>query len=312
MKSVLIVRLSALGDTVCTLPVATAIREQFPQCRIAWAVDPRFKGIVECCPDVDEVIVCKPGFTIKSWPKFDRTFDAVLDMQGLTKSGIVAMRAKADRKLGFHWQRELAPLFSAKVLPDPSSIHVVDQYVDVARYLGAQMETATFNLLPKPEDIEKCKSLVSGANRLLVFNAGAGWATKRWLPSSFAQVIDHFTNIGYACALIGAPGRSDIEAAQAVTATCARPPLNLLGKTSVRELVALISMCKAHIGGDTGSTHIAAALGKPLVGLYSITRPERSGPYGMIDNCLYDSALLANINPIDVINKLETLLNDAS
>ncbi|MER3497087.1 MAG: hypothetical protein C4320_10260, partial [Armatimonadota bacterium] len=84
------------------------------------------------------------------------------------------------------------------------------------------------------------------------------------------------------------------------------PPVNLLGETSVRELVALMSLAAAHIGGDTGSTHLAAALGIPAIGLYSITRPQRSCPYGGIGRCHYDVAGLDRISPDAV---LPTVLN---
>ena len=129
---ILISRLSALGDTVCTLPVAVALKKQFPECEITWVVDPRFEGIVECCIAVNNVVTCKPSFSLASLPRFEKPFDIVLDMQGLSKSALVVWRAKAPLKLGYHWQREIAPFFSRPVLPDPSSLHIVDQYLDRA------------------------------------------------------------------------------------------------------------------------------------------------------------------------------------
>jgi len=80
--------------------------------------------------------------------------------------------------------------------------------------------------------------------------------------------------------------------------------LDLVGKTSVAELVALISIADAHVGGDTGSSHVAAALGKPAIGLYSATRPERTCPYGQRDNTLYDPSGLGAIDPGRVLDKL--------
>ena len=101
--------------------------------------------------------------------------------------------------------------------------------------------------------------------------------------------------------MIGGPGVSDKEAAGEVIASCTSKPVEMLGQTSVRELIALISMANAHVGGDTGSTHIAAALGVPAVGLYSITRPQRSCPYGQIERCHYDPSGLAAIQPEQVL-----------
>lgn len=285
---------------VCTLPVASALKTLSEDVKITWVVDSRFKGIAECCSAVDSVVDCRPGFKLSTFPRFAEEFDLALDMQGLTKSGMVVQLAKAKQKLGYHWQRELAPLFTQRVLPDPSSFHIVDQYLDVARAAGAEAHYAQFNLRAKDEDREKMKALlaengVKGA--FLVMNAGAGWATKRWPATHFASVVDGLAKEGIASVLIGGKAAADQEAAQAVMSLCDNKAVNLLGQTSVRELVALISLSNAHLGGDTGSTHIAAALGVPAIGLYSITRPQRSCPYGQIDRCHYSKEGLASIEP---------------
>lgn len=306
---ILISRLSALGDTVCTLPVAVALKQTFPESHITWAVDPRFAGIVECCSSVDEIVRTKPGFKSSTWPSFSEPFDLALDMQGLLKSALVVSRAKATKKLGYHWQREGAWLFTQRVLPDPSSLHVVDQYVDVARAAGATMGFAEFNLVPLDEDLISCREKLKAEgveSFFVVMNAGAGWATKRWDPAHFGRLIDILADRGIKSILIGGKAQADQDAAQEVTAASKSNPVNMLGKTSVRELVALISLANAHVGGDTGSTHIAAALGVPAIGLYSITRPQRSCPYGQIGNCLYDPEALKNIQPETVF---ETLWN---
>jgi ADP-heptose:LPS heptosyltransferase len=236
----------------------------------------------------------------ETWPVFAESFDIALDMQGLFKSAIVVKRSGAAIRLGYHWQREGSALFSKKVLPDPSSLHVVDQYVDVVRALGAHVDRAEFGLQPLPEHVSAIGSL--GLEKpYVVINAGAGWATKRWPPESYASVIDGLDGVAQAV-LIGGSDPAAGEAAQAVLAACrAKPPVNLLGKTSVGELIALIAGAAAHLGGDTGSTHIAAALGVPAVGLYSITRPERCCPYGQIDRTHYDAAGLGRIQPEPVL-----------
>ena len=301
--NILISRLSALGDAVCTLPVAVALKKQFPESKITWVVDPRFAGIVECCPSVDEIIKCKPSFSLTSLPQFAAPFDIALDMQGLSKSALVVWRAKAPTKLGYHWQREIAPLFSKAVLPDPTSLHVVDQYLDVARAAGATTETAEFGLVPKDEDRESMKKLLKSsdvAGPFVLLNAGAGWATKRWSAAHFGALAEMLAAKGISSVLIGGKAPADVEAADQVIAACPVPVVNLLGKTSVRELVALVSLCNAHVGGDTGSTHIAAALGVPAIGLYSITKPARSCPYGQIHRCHYSETGLNDIMPGDV------------
>ncbi len=303
----LISRLSALGDTVCCLPVAVALKRSFPECHITWLVDPRFSGVVHCCQAVDEVIEAKPN--LKSIPQYRESFEAALDMQGLLKSALGIARAKAKRKVGYHWQREGSWLFSERILPDPSSLHIVDQYVDVARSVGAEMDTAEFGLNPKEEDILSVRAKLKGfglSGRFVVINPGAGWVSKRWPAAHFAEVINA---LHLPVVLIGGKAESDRNAADEVIQACRKKPFDLLGKTNIRELVALLRLTSAHVGGDTGSTHIAAALNTPAIGLYSITRPQRSCPYGQIERCHYEPAGLAKITPEAVMTTISTAIS---
>ena len=290
MPSFLISRLSALGDVICTLPVASSLKAAFPDARITWAVDPRSAGIVDCADDVDEVVRTKPGLSPSTWPAYAERFDAILEMQGLLKSALATVKAKGKKRVGYHWQREFSSLFSQRVLPDTTSHHIVDQYVDVARAVGGG-EEAAFRLTPKEEDLNKCSALLGSAKVLI--NPGAAWATKRWPPEHIAALMRMLDGEGIGCALIGAPDEKESHEEILKNA----PGHTLAGQTSVRELVALTSLAKAHIGGDTGTTHLAAALGIPAIGLYSITNPRRSCPYGQIDRCHYNSAGLNQIEP---------------
>lgn len=296
-KRFLISRLSSLGDVVCSLPAASALKRGVPDAHVTWAVDARFADIVRCCSAVDDVILRDAHLPTEG-------FDSALDLQGLMKSALIVSRAKAAKKVGYHWQREGSAWFSGRVLPDPSSLHVVDQYVDVARAVGGEADRAEFNLMPSPEAVESMVSALAplatgrrweAGSAFVVVNPGAAWASKRWPTAHFAELID-----GLACpvVLIGSKGET---AAEEVAAQCQSKPVNLSGQTTISELIALISLASAHVGGDTGSSHIAAALGIPAIGLYSATRPQRSCPYGQIHRCHYETEGLTRIQPSDVL-----------
>ena len=307
----LISRLSSLGDVVCTLPAAVALRNRYPECEIVWAVSPAFADVVNACSAVNTVVHVKPRLHPSTWPRIEGEFDAAFDLQGLFKSAIVVRQAKARRKLGYHWQREGAAFFSAAVTPDPTSLHVVDQYVDVVRAYNAEMERAEFGLAPTAEATEGVRALLREADvegNYVLLNPGAGWASKRWPPSAFAELVKGLQGTGVTPILIGGGDEAAISAAAAVEhfsqAIGSKLPVSLLGKTSISQLVALIAGARAHVGGDTGSTHIAAALGVPAVGLYSITRPERCCPYGQIERTHYDRDGLDRIHPKAVLNTL--------
>lgn len=299
----LISRLSALGDVVHTLPAAVALRRTFPDSEIVWCVDKRFAGIVELCGAVDRAVVWPKDMPERKAVLADLgEFDFAFDLQGLLKSALLVASVKAGRKLGYHWRREFAWLFTQSVRPDPSSLHVSDQYVDVVRAVGAEADRAEFMLSPNPDDVTKVSSLVSGEGPLVICNAGAGWASKRWPAGHFASLANTLHAQGARVGFIGAP--SDEAVFAEVVAAGASNVINLVGKTSVRELVALISLADAHVGGDTGSSHISAALGKPAIGLYSVTRPERTCPYGQRHNTLYAPEGLHAITPEQVLDKL--------
>lgn len=203
------------------------------------------------------------------------------------KSALPIAFASADTKLGYHWQREGASLLVPKALPDPTSVHVVDQYVDVVRAYGAKANRATFDLAPQESEISYVEELLrrEGISRpFVLMNAGAGWGTKRWAPENFAKLADSLTSQGASVAFLGT--EMDRPAFAEVQEAANSQPVDLLGKTNVRQLIALIAACDLHIAGDTGSTHIAAALGKPCIGLYTLTKPERCCPYGQYENAL--------------------------
>jgi heptosyltransferase I len=313
----LISRLSSLGDVACSLPAAGILRTAFPESHIVWVVDPRFAGVVESCRFVDEVVAAKPGLAPSSWPGFESAYDAVLDLQGLLKSALAVARAKSRLRLGYHWQREGSWLFSRPVVPDPSSFHIADQYADVARAAVSELrgesvpDRAEFGLEPSPATLHSVREKLDGlgvGNRFVVLNAGAGWATKRWPAGYFAHVADGLAERGMPAVLIGGKAPADREAADAVIQASQSQPKSLLGQTSVPELIALLSFCEAHVGGDTGSTHLAAGLGRPAIGLYSITRPRRSCPYGQVERCHYNPAGLHLIPPGEVLASLEEAL----
>lgn len=300
-------RLSSLGDVVCSLPAAGALKKAFPECEVVWAVDPRFSGVVKSCRHVDEVLELKPKFSPSTWPKIEGEFDAALDLQGLSKSAIVLKGVKAKTKVGYHWQREGAWLFSERVIPDPSSLHVVDQYVDVARAVGGEADFADFGLEPLPEALDSVKQKLGMESPFVVLNGGAGWPTKRWPPYHFGKLIDLLEAEGFRSVLMGF-GKADEEVGAAIEAHAQTSPIKLIGKTSVQEMVAVLSLAKAHIGGDTGSSHLAAGLGIPAVGLYSITKPVRSCPYGQFSRCHYHPDTLASIQPAEVFETLKEAL----
>ncbi len=278
----LIVRLSAMGDIVCGLPAASSMATAGYE--VTWVVDRRFLPIVERCGSVHQTVSLERKDS--DWKQKVQdlgAFDYALDLQGLWKSARIVGAAAAREKLGYHRQREFAGWFATGVRPDPTSLHVVDQYVDVARAAGG-LTTSDFAFGPTDRDTETAARLTAKAGKeYAVINAGGAWASKRWQPEHFAQVSDALAGAGVASVYVGTKEEAGVFA-QIRDISLAQVS-SLHGQTDLGTLVGVIAGSRLHIGGDTGTSHIAAALGVPCVGLYNATRPERSCPYGQIDNC---------------------------
>lgn len=279
-----------MGDVVHTLPVAAALKSMDAEAEIVWAASRLYAPLVRLCRHVDQTVAMKQSFWKNvSLVKSLGRFDLALDMQGLFKTGWITLHADAAKKVGFHWQREGSGLFSSPVRPDPTSHHVVDQYLDVVRALGAQISAADFALSPDEAESAKMAALLDELGRdwsrqLVLVNPSSARSVKRWAPASMAHAVRLLDDAGFQVGFIGTS--ADEPAFNEVEAEGLPPVLSLLGRTSVSEVVALISLAQAHVGGDTGSTHIAAALGVPAYSVYTVTRPERSCPYGQIHRCL--------------------------
>ena len=164
-----------------------------------------------------------------------------------------------------------------------SEDHVIERYLDVVRYLGADVKDIDFPLpdLAREEQSVKEKLTNKGLSeqKYVVFVPGARWETKEWPPEHYAALADKVTQDGTFVVLAGGPdekGKSALIEAAAETDRI----IDLTGQTSLRELAALIKGCQVFISGDTGPLHFAAALKKPLVAMYGPTKADRTGPYG--------------------------------
>ncbi|MEA5091229.1 MAG: glycosyltransferase family 9 protein [Acidaminococcaceae bacterium] len=329
-KNILIIKMSSLGDILHTLPFAAALRQRYPESKISWLVHPQFAGFVPDPPLIDEVIYFdKSAFTKMSWIErvnFAKTFrrelhakkfDLVIDLQGLFKSAVVAFLTGTKDKIGYCQMREGSGFISKPICGEHYGDHVIERYLDVARYLGARVNGINFPMPDLKTETAKVHTLLeeSGMKFLRkqknlqgkivcgsvqdklsfpVFNnqeplepypyvvlvPGARWETKKWPPEYFAKLAGMFIADGLYVVLAGS--KEDERQGEVIKdlANSPREIINLAGRTSLRELAALIKECRFYVSGDTGPLHIAAALHKPLVAIYGPTRPDRTGPYG--------------------------------
>ncbi|MGL5206913.1 MAG: lipopolysaccharide heptosyltransferase I [Acidaminococcaceae bacterium] len=295
-KNILIIKMSSLGDVIHALPFSAVLRKLYPQAKISWLVHPQFSGFLPDPPTINQVIYFdKVAFNkMGLWQKINflrkfrqelhaEKFDLVIDLQGLFKSAVVASLTGCSNRIGYCEMREGSGLVSKAICGSHSEEHVIERYLDVVRYLGAEVKNIEFPLpdLRKEERSIQKKLEHKGFKEedYVVFVPGARWQTKEWPPSHYAELADKIADNGSFVILAGGPDEK--EKASLIMAKAHTDKLiDLTGQTSLRELAALIKKCSVFISGDTGPLHFAAALKKPLIAMYGPTKADRTGPYG--------------------------------
>jgi lipopolysaccharide heptosyltransferase I len=294
-RRVLIIKPSAIGDVVHTLPVLNLVRRRWPDAHIAWLVTPACAGLLDGHPQLNEVIRFERRRFGAGWRspaaamglfRFARDlrarkFDLVIDLQGLFRSGWLAWQTKAPVRVGFANAREMAPLFYTHRVPIESvEQHAIDRYLAVTDALGCGREPVEFRFATTDAERQTVAALLKDESPYAVLLPGTNWETKRWPVEHFAALVQPLRErFGLRTVVAGAAGDGPL-AAQVSDA------LDLTGATSLGETVALLERASVVVANDSGPMHVAAALGRPLVTPYGPTSPVRTGPYRRLDTVI--------------------------
>jgi lipopolysaccharide heptosyltransferase I len=286
----LIVRLSAMGDVVHTLPALELLRSAAPTAELTWVVEALAAPLLEGHPALDRVVVLDRRAATRSLRGVSTVlsgvrelrrigFDAAIDFQGLARSALVAKASGARRIMGPAWAREGAPLIYSEKLdvPRPPDAHAVARYEAVARAALGRLGLPADEALPAPRlplDVE-----TPGAR--LVLLPGAGKPANQPPPELLASVADRCVEATpeLEVVLVGGPG--DQEAADEIARRCEHARPRSLCGSDLRASALALSGASVVVGGDTGPLHLARALGRPVVGLFHAAEPFRTGPAGL-------------------------------
>ncbi len=297
-RRILIIKPSSLGDVIHALPVLAALRSARPDAHIAWLVSNSFAPLLEGHPLLDEVIrfdrarygrMTRSLAAMRDFWRFVAglrrgKFDLVVDLQGLIRSGLLGVFSGAPHRLGFADAREGAWLFySRRGRPEPDAEHAVDRNLHLLRAIGIRTTQARFPLGLRADERRDAARLLAQAAGEAVrsFTAvvpGTRWDSKRWPAEALGRLVSRMHAAGLGpCVLLGAPADRDFAAE--VRAASEAPVVDLVGRTNLRQLAALIDASDRVVCHDSGPMHIAAALGKPTVAVFGPTNPARTGPY---------------------------------
>ena len=300
--NILIVKLSAIGDVVHTLPFLESLRKRFPGATIDWVVEEASCHLVKGHPAVNRVIVSRR----KYWKKnilnrnssaillnqifnFIRElrscrYDLVIDLQGLLKSGVLVGLSNGNRKIGISGSREGASFFlNEPPIPVNYEQHAIDRNLKAAEFLGCDVTEWAGRIPVSEADRESIDWILESDSidnkPLIAINPMAKWPTKLWSPERFAVLADRIRD-KLGCEIVFTGSRRDRPVTRRIAGMMTRSPLDLSGRTSLKELAYLYTRCRLLVTTDTGPMHMAAAMGCPVVALFGPTAPWRTGPYG--------------------------------
>ena len=298
---ILIIKLSAIGDVVHSLPLLEVLRGRFPASRIDWLIEEAASNIVEGHPDLDELIVFPRKSLLERCIKKGeyanvgrelitffkelrrREYHVVIDLQGLLKSGILTFIARGSRKIGLNGAREGSSVFVKEQVSFPGpEIHALDRYLCVAKHLGVADPVWNGKIPIYDTDKGYVDDLLVGLDgncALVAINPMAKWASKLWDLERFACLAD-VINKNLGATIIFTGSETDKIAIEKIVAGMRTKALNLAGKTSLKQLAYLYGKCAVVISTDTGPMHMAAAMGSSVVAIFGPTSPLRTGPYG--------------------------------
>lgn len=300
-EAILVLRLSAMGDVIHTIPAVAALRAAFPSARLGWLVESPFRPIVEFAGGVDEIFVARTrAWRRDPWSAGTRNEISVLrrslrqfarggisiDFQGLVKSAALGMASGAVKRFGFaprHLKERVSAVFTNRRIDVGEQGHVVEMNLALARGAGAAISACPVVDFTRLASDGKGTIRPMVANGSVVILPGAGQVRKQWSSRNYAQVADAIAlRYGLKSVVAWGPG----EEALAGEVVRESGSAELAPSTDLRELAFLLHSARLVVGGDTGPLHLAAALGTPVVGLYGPTDPRRNGPYGQLSHCV--------------------------
>ncbi len=307
---ILIVRLGAIGDVVNALVVATAIKEARPDVQVGWAVHDLALPLVDGHPSVDRVHPWRRGSGVRGFNDFlrgirEQKYGLVIDLQRILKSALVARLSRAPRVLGFDRRRakELSWLWTReRISPADPEAHMVRQYMEFVRYLGLPTSGPT-HLLPTDVEAERwAEDFVGGLwNEPILINVGASKPENRWPPERFAELSRRCAvELERSICLTGGPDDRDVAAQVWSALAGVDGARNLVGTTSLLQLVALAKRARLFVGCDTGPMHLAAAVNTPVVALFGPANPGRTGPWGELNRVVRAPGVSAKMNDVGV------------
>ncbi|HSG65102.1 MAG TPA: glycosyltransferase family 9 protein [Gammaproteobacteria bacterium] len=288
-EAICIIRLSAIGDTCHTVPVVRAFQAAWPETAITWIVGKVEHGLLTGLEGVEFLVLDKrrgfAGYRAVRQGLAGRRFPLLLHMHASLRANVVSALVAADTRLGFDRARarDHQWLFCNARLPATPRQHVMDGLFEFATAVGIAPGEPCWDIPVSPADREFARGQIGDADPVLVISPCTGQRFRNyrnWRPERYAAVADYASRCyGARTLLTGGSTVLEREYGREIAARAATPVTDLIGRTTLKQLLALIARASVVVCPDSGPAHMATAVATPVVGLYATSNRHRTGPY---------------------------------
>jgi heptosyltransferase-2 len=277
-----------IGDAVMTTPALRAVRETFPDAHIVVVANPLVAQLFVYHPDCNEVMVFDKNGEHAGLLGFLRfvarlrreKFDCAILFQNAVEAAIMAFLAGIPRRAGYVTDGRRMLLTHPVALADEErALHHTDYYLHMLAECGVTTTAKQQRLALRDEEVQwAVQHMPQG--RFAVINPGAAYGSaKRWIPERFAAVADELV-VRYGLSIILSGGPAESEVGRDIAKAMRQPQQNFIGRTNVRQMMALLAASSLMITNDSGPMHVAAAFGVPMVAIFGPTDHTTTSPWG--------------------------------
>jgi heptosyltransferase I len=288
-ESLCIVRLSHIGDTCHALAVVRAVQDTWPETRLTWIIGKTEAGLLADIPDIEFIIFDKgkgrAAYTDLKTRLGTRRFDAALCMHASMRANRIYRMIESPVRLGYDFRRarDFQWLFTNQRIPATAQQHVLDGMMEFARYIGVTPRNLRWDIPLSPAQQEYARSATGGRKPLLAISPCSTQRSRNfrnWSIGNYAAAANHARKkFGCTVVLTGGPSQLEKDYGRGICDLCGPDVINLIGKTDLKQLLAILESADGLICPDSGPAHMATAVDTPVIGLYATSNPDRSGPY---------------------------------
>jgi heptosyltransferase I len=286
--SICVIRLSAIGDCCHALPVIRTLQKAYPDTKITWIIGKVEHSLLEGADGIEFITFDKSkglqGLTDVRRQLAGRRFPLLLHMHASMRANAVSTMVRANRRVGFDRARarDYQWAFSSEKIATQSQRHVMDGLFEFAEYLGVTERNLRWDIPVATADAEYAANLVQDNKPLVVISPCSSQRLRNfrnWSVENYIKIVNHLHDRNARVIITGADTEIENSYANQIAAGTNADVTNLVGKTNLKRLLAIIGSANLVLCPDSGPAHMAAATGTPVVGLYATSNRHRTGPY---------------------------------